>query len=171
MIRMILQMAQLYGKSGASMPVHMVEQMTDITAYPDVVGFMEPVKIEGTLRNENEIFVLEAKGETKVSLPCDRCLTPVATEIHFNIEERFSHTGRDNEETETFSGDQIDLADYVKRGILEVLPMKHVCRQDCKGLCPVCGKDLNTGDCGCDTTEIDPRFESLRALFNVDEEV
>lgn len=168
---MKLEMAHLYGKSGMSMAVDLSEQIEDSAAYPHIVGFMEPVRIEGILRNENECFILEAKGETKVSLLCDRCLTPVATEIHFNIEERFSHTGRDDEETETFSGDQIDLADYVKRGILEALPMKVVCREDCKGLCPVCGKDLNTGDCGCDTTEIDPRFESLRALFNVDEEV
>ena len=168
---MKLEMAHLYGKSGMSMPVDLSEQIEDSAAYPHIVGFMEPVKIEGILRNENECFILEAKGETKVSLLCDRCLTPVATEIHFNIEERFSHTGRDDEETETFSGDQIDLADYVKRGILEALPMKVVCREDCKGLCPVGGKDLNTGECGCDTTEIDPRFESLRALFNVDEEV
>ena len=171
MIRMILQMAHLYGKNGASMEVHMSEQIQEIAAYPNVVGFMEPVKIEGTLRNENEIFVLEAKGETKVSIACDRCLAPVTTEIHFNIEERFSHTGRDDEETETFSGDQIDLADYVRSGIMEAMPMKTLCRDDCKGLCPVWGKDLNTGACGCDTTEIDPRFESLRALFNVDEEV
>ena len=49
--------------------------------------------------------------------------------------------------------------------------MKVLCREDCKGLCPVCGKDLNDGDCGCDRTERDPRFESLRALFNDDEEV
>ena len=86
MIRMILQMAHLYGKNGASMEVHMSEQIQEIAAYPNVVGFMEPVKIEGTLRNENEIFVLEAKGETKVSIACDRCLAPVTTEIHFNIE-------------------------------------------------------------------------------------
>lgn len=168
---MVIKMAQLYGKNGASMPVSLVEQLEDLTAYPNVVGFMEPVRIEGILRNESEIFVLEAKGETKVSLACDRCLAPVAIEISFNIEERFSHTGRDDEETETFSGDQIDLTDYVQRGILGALPMKVLCREDCQGLCPVCGKDLNEGDCGCDTTELDPRFESLRALFNVDEEV
>ncbi len=168
---MILEMAQLYGKNGASMAVDIIEHMEDTSPYPDVVGFIEPVKIEGTLTNEDEIFILEAKGETKVSLACDRCLKPVETEIYFNIEERFSHTGRENEETETFSGDQIGLADYVKRAILEALPMKTVCREDCKGLCPVCGKDLNEGPCACDTTEFNPMFESLRALFNVDEEV
>ena len=49
--------------------------------------------------------------------------------------------------------------------------MRVECREDCKGLCPICGKDLNDGDCGCDRTIRDPRFESLRALFNDDEEV
>ncbi|MEI3507380.1 MAG: DUF177 domain-containing protein [Anaerotignum faecicola] len=87
------------------------------------------------------------------------------------LRERFPHTGRENEETETFTGDQIDLADFVKRGIIGELPMKVLCREDCKGLCPVCGKDLNEGDCGCDRTIRDPRFESLRALFSDDEEV
>ena len=76
-----------------------------------------------------------------------------------------------DEEIETFSGDSIDLTSSVIRNILAVLPMKVVCRDDCKGLCPVCGQNLNIKDCGCDTTYIDPRFESLRSLLKFDEEV
>lgn len=168
---MIIHVAPLFQKNGAVLPLEFMEQIDKNSDYPGVVEFVEPVKIEGTLKNENEVFVLEAKGVTKVMLRCDRCLAPVREELCFEIKERFAHTGRENEETETFSGDQIDLADFVKRGVLEVLPMKVLCREDCKGLCPVCGKDLNEGDCGCDTTYRDPRFESLRALFNEDEEV
>lgn len=168
---MKIDMAQLWRKDGETMPISLVEKLDNTSDYPDVVEFLEPVKIEGTLKNENDVFVLEAKGETLVTLMCDRCLTPVRKELCFEIKERFAHTGRGNEETETFSKDQIELDDYVARGILEVLPMKIICRDDCKGLCPVCGKDLNEGDCTCDTTERDPRFESLRTLFNVDEEV
>lgn len=153
------------------MPVALTEQINDTSDYPDVVEFLQPVKIEGTLKNENETFVFEAKGKTEVILSCDRCLAPVRKELCFEIKERFAHTGRGSEETETFSGDQIDLTDFVKRSIIGVLPMKILCREDCKGLCPICGKDLNEGACECDTTYIDPRFESLRALFNVDEEV
>lgn len=168
---MKIDMAQLWRKDGETMPISLVEKLDNTSDYPDVVEFLEPVKIEGTLKDENDVFVLEAKGETLVTLMCDRCLTPVRKELCFEIKERFAHTGRGNEETETFSKDQIELDDYVARGILEVLPMKIICRDDCKGLCPVCGKDLNEGDCTCDTTERDPRFESLRTLFNVDEEV
>mgnify|MGYP000910273003 CR=1 FL=1 len=168
---MLLGMAQLFGKSGFSMPVRLTEQINDTSDYPDVVEFLQPVKIEGTLKNENEFFILEAKGDAEVMLQCDRCLAPVKKHLCFKIKERFAHTGKSNEETETFSGDQIDLTDFVRRGIIGALPMKVLCSEDCKGLCPVCGKNLNEGVCECDTTYIDPRFESLRALFNVDEEV
>lgn len=168
---MKIDVTPLFQRNGASVPVEFTERVENDSDYPGVVEFVEPVKIEGTLKNENEIFVLEAKGGTEVILRCDRCLAPVREELCFEIKERFAHTGREDEETETFSGDQIDLADFVKRGVMEVLPMKALCREDCKGLCPVCGKDLNEGDCGCDTTYRDPRFESLRALFNEDEEV
>lgn len=168
---MRIDVAPLFQRNGVSVPVEFTERIGNDSDYPGVVEFVEPVKIEGTLKNENGVFVLEAKGGTEVMLRCDRCLAPVRKELCFEIKERFAHTGSEDEETETFSGDQIDLADFVKRGVMEVLPMKVVCREDCRGLCPVCGKDLNEGDCGCDTTYRDPRFESLRALFNDDEEV
>lgn len=168
---MIIEMGYLFNRKGASLPIELVEQIENAEDYPDVVEFAEPVKIEGALKNEDDIFVLKAEGKTAVIMECSCCLQPVRKEIRFTLEERFAHTGREDEETETFTGDQIDLADFVKRGIVGELPMKVLCREDCKGLCPVCGKDLNTGDCGCDTTERDPRFESLRALFNDDEEV
>ena len=129
------------------------------------------IDITPLFQRNGAVLPLEFTEWEEVLLWCDRCLAPVRKELCFEIKERFAHTGSENEETETFSGDQIDLADFVKRGIMEVLPMKVVCREDCKGLCPVCGKDLNKGDCDCDTTYRDPRFESLRALFNDDEEV
>ena len=112
---MLIEMAHLFNRDGASIPVELTEQLKDTSDYPDVVEFVEPVKIEGTLKNENSIFVLEAKGSTAVMMRCDRCLAPVRKELCFEIKERFAHTGREDEETETFSGDQIDLADFVKR--------------------------------------------------------
>lgn len=164
-------MASLFGKNGLSMPISLTEQINDASDYPGVVEFVKPVKVEGTLKNEDEIFVLHVTGEAEVTMGCDRCLSPIPTKISFEIKERFTHTGNGNEETETFSGDQIDLQDFVKGSIIEALPMKILCQEDCKGLCPICGKDLNQGECQCDTSYIDPRFESLRALFNENEEV
>ena len=168
---MMIEMGYLFNRKGATLPVELVEKIDDVKDYPDVVEFVEPVRIEGTLKNEDDVFVLDAVAKTTALMECSCCLTPVRKELSFEIKERFAHTGRDDEETETFTGDQIDLADFVKRGIIGELPMRVECREDCKGLCPICGKDLNDGDCGCDRTIRDPRFESLRALFNDDEEV
>ena len=111
-------MGYLFNRKGATLPVELVETIDDVKDYPDVVEFVEPVRIEGTLKNEDDVFVLDAKGETTVLMECGCCLAPVRKELCFEIKERIAHTGRDDEETETFTGDQIDLADFVKRGII-----------------------------------------------------
>lgn len=167
---MMIDISQLFGKKGMTMPLSVSETINETLDYPDVVEFVEPVKVEGILTNVDETLVLEAKGQTLLSIPCSRCLTPVKVEVQFVLNEKFRHAGEINEETETFSGDTIDLTDMVKRSIVINIPMKVLCTDNCKGLCPVCGQDLNEKECGCDTTELDPRFASLRALFPMDDE-
>ncbi len=171
MIIVRLDVSQIAGHKGASMPVEFSCALENVGDYPDVVKFLEPVEWKGQVTNTEGIFVVEGTVKTKVEMSCSRCLTPVAVDVFFKIDEKFSNTGSLDEETETFSGDSIDLAQVIKKGILFSLPMKVVCREDCAGLCPVCGKNLNEGDCGCDTSYINPKFEGLRSLFKVDEEV
>lgn len=63
-----------------------------------------------------------------------------------------------------FFGRTLDVADQVRESLFLLLPQKALCREDCAGLCPVCGADLNDGACGCSLTDGDPRFEALRNL-------
>ena len=168
---MQIDISQLLGKKGISMPFKLCISPKELSDYPNVVEFLKPVNVEGIITNVDGIYLLEGKGETEVSISCDRCLKPVSVDIYFNLNERFKNSGVSDEEIQTFSGDIIDLADIIRKSILLCIPMKILCSDDCKGLCPVCGKDLNTGICGCDTTYINPKFESLRSLFKVDEEV
>ncbi|MCI1959602.1 MAG: DUF177 domain-containing protein [Clostridia bacterium] len=137
---------------------------------PDVNKFLSPVSVEGTVTNIKGDFHLKGNGKTVVEMSCSRCLKPVNVNIEFELDEIFSNKSKE-EEVETFTGNTIELSSVVKKCILLNLPMKVLCDEDCKGLCPVCGKDLNEGDCECDTTYINPKFESLRSLFKVDEEV
>jgi uncharacterized protein len=58
----------------------------------------------------------------------------------------------------------MELADSVKEQVLLAAPVKVVCRESCKGLCPKCGKNLNEGDCGCSTVVTDPRWDALKDL-------
>jgi hypothetical protein len=68
-------------------------------------------------------------------------------------------------ETE-FKGDELDLSQLAREQILLNLPEQVLCREDCKGICPTCGKDLNEGDCKCGEDEIDPRWAALKDLRN-----
>jgi uncharacterized protein len=65
---------------------------------------------------------------------------------------------------EPYSGKTIDLAPALREQILLAVPPSPVCDDACKGLCPICGKDLNAGDCGCEKTAIDPRWAKLKSI-------
>ncbi len=72
--------------------------------------------------------------------------------------------GREDMDVGFLGEDTIDLDELLNERIWLSLPMKPLCREDCKGLCPLCGKDLNEGDCGCSREAIDPRFAVLKEL-------
>jgi uncharacterized protein len=60
----------------------------------------------------------------------------------------------------------LDLTEAIRQYIVTAMPMKSLCREDCAGLCPTCGKDLNQGKCGCKQEELDPRWAELLKLKN-----
>ena len=102
---------------------------------------------------------------------CDRCLT----EFDRNVTEQISilfHTGTDDElETDeedvvNISQDtlEIDLLPYIREDLLIAIPMKKLCKENCKGLCPNCGVDLNLEDCNCVIEHTDPRWDKLKTL-------
>ena len=100
------------------------------------------------------------------SAPCARCLAPVARD--FSIEIDLSVVTAPTESDEDFilaEGQKIDLGSFATETVLLNLPLRLLCREDCKGLCPKCGKNLNEGECNCDHKEIDPRMEPLRKLL------
>ena len=105
-----------------------------------------------------------AVGETEVGKKflCDRCLKEAERVVKVPFEEKF--TTYETEDSAVFTGDEIDLTETVRDVILSSEPISHLCKEDCKGLCKICGKDLNEGDCGCDRHITDPRFSVLENL-------
>lgn len=163
---MLLDCSRLMEQKNGELPFAFQVPAAELIAHPRNMKFAQPVTMEGVLRKDEDGYELSGQAATQIVAPCDRCLTPVTLDIACSIQERFPLG-----ETDIFSGNCMDLAEIVAAGILANVPMKVVCSEDCKGLCPICGKDRNTGDCGCDTAPVDPRFEQLRALFKLDEEV
>lgn len=137
-----------------------------------VVGSVE---VSGRLRREGKDVELRGELQTRVETVCNRCLRPVQLPIRSDFTERFvpAVAWRDEEQHElseedlslsVFDGEAIELDDVVREEILLAMPGHVWCREDCQGLCPVCGIDKNTGTCQCEVQEIDSRWQGLKNL-------
>ena len=112
----------------------------------------------------------------EVVIPCGRCLEEVLTPIHFDIDKELvieDKQLRDEEmdETDYLIGFELDVDKLVYAEILVNWPMKVLCKDDCKGICKVCGMNLNKGACDCQRTELDPRMAAIQDIFNKFKEV
>lgn len=101
---------------------------------------------------------------------CARCLkefnNKVIGVLNGRIVERSSKNEEDIEEDVIYyEGEDLDLTKYVKNTIILSMPMKSLCNENCKGLCPKCGKNLNGGKCDCVIEDIDPRLAKLKDLI------
>ncbi len=136
----------------------------------------EPIRIKISNIGIGKALV-EGEGKVVFNMQCDRCLTdvPCSVDLLFSYEV-FSpdYMGDDADEDEeiNFMEDyELNVEILVNNEILMSWPMKVLCKPQCKGICTVCGRDLNTGECGCDTFVPDPRWAALKDIFNANKEV
>lgn len=113
---------------------------------------------------------------TEVRLLCSRCQEPMVARLELHLEEEFRPTvdvltGRKlvmEEEDQALWIDArhiLDLTEVVRQGLLLAIPMRPLCRPDCKGLCPICGQNWNEGPCTCAEAEGDARWAILKRLL------
>ena len=119
---------------------------------------------------------IEGKADFVFSAGCDRCLKPVeeSREICFTREVWAPDMAAEPsvyEEQPFMEGFQLNVEDLLISEIVTSWPMKILCKPDCKGICPKCGRDLNTGMCECDTFVPDPRMAAIKDIFEADKEV
>lgn len=94
---------------------------------------------------------------------CRRCLAPIVGRIEADVHELYQVTVTDPDAF-AIEGDIVDLAPMVRETVLLELPDAPLCRVDCHGLCPSCGKELGEGPCSCPAESMDPRWSVLDAL-------
>lgn len=135
------------------------------------IKFADKVKVQGIVSLDNDIIVLEANIKTELELQCSRCLDTFIYPIDIDIEERFTNNdGNKSEDVIYVNGDDIDVTEIVENAIISSLPIKRLCKEDCKGLCQTCGANLNNETCKCENVDADVRLAGLKAFFN-DKEV
>ena len=114
---------------------------------------------------------------TNTGIPCDRCLEQVAVKIPYEIDQKLDMKKSDTErvqdldENDYLTGMDLDVDRLVYLEVLMSWPLKVLCREDCKGICSRCGKNLNKGSCGCAEEPKDPRMAAISDIFSKFKEV
>ncbi len=125
------------------------------------------VSVNGTMSNAGDVLLLQAVLVAKVQRTCGRCLKGFAGVVQAEVIEKFYPASAEHIENDAFvyDSDVIDITEPLREGLLLAEPMQALCKPDCRGLCPVCGADLNDGDCGCDRFTVDPRLAALKQFI------
>jgi len=111
---------------------------------------------------------LQGTVASQLTLECVRCLTPFSFPLTLGLEETFRLSGHKPHPDMPYAVSEngwLDLAPLLREEIWVALPMKPLCRSDCRGLCPHCGTNLNLGTCQCVDEQIDPRLALLKTLM------
>lgn len=129
----------------------------------------DPVRVSGRLQPVGEErFYWDATLRTRLVEECRRCLTPVEADVVVKVTALFSQEAGAADDPETYEvapdATAVDLTPAVREELFLSIPRYLECREDCRGLCPRCGKDLNAGPCGCAPDAVDPRWQALAAL-------
>ena len=137
------------------------------------VDFPSPMKVKGEITNTAGYMRMCVSLSVDYRTECSRCLSPVSGEFSLDLEKTVSP----RDLLENLDEDSLDDYAIVEDGFLDMdeqlreqmeieFPIRFLCREDCLGLCPKCGKNLNEGDCGCSKKEIDPRLAPLQKLLD-----
>lgn len=164
---MKLDLSDLLKSPGTSFKFHMEEEVE-----LEGVKLIAPLIADFAFENTGKTLVIDAQVETKVLLQCSRCLEDFPFPIHPHFQESFTNEQlkldihgnlitREEEVVSVFEGHVLDLTEFLRQNMIINLPLMPLCSLDCKGLCPICGKNLNEGECQCDKKKVDPRWQKL----------
>ncbi len=145
---------------------------------PDGAEFNGDAHVVGDVTDEAGYMHLTLEASVSYRAECARCLEPVSGDFAVFLERTVAAEGTLTEqqlennvdEYAVIKSGMLDLDETIREELLLSFPMRFLCREDCPGLCPKCGKPRRLGDCGCTTKEIDPRLAVLKNLFDKNEE-
>ena len=150
-------------------------QPGEVDGDSDAYQIVAPVALEFDINKDKDKFRLVGRVRTELELTCSRCVETYRFPIDAEFDQRYlpssaasseaeSEVEEDDLETSYYTDDEIDLSQLMREQFYLALPMKPLCREDCKGLCAQCGTNLNTGTCDCAPVWEDPRLAALKAI-------
>lgn len=146
---MNIQLKEIFDIVGETKTIDYSIGLDELAEYPSY-SFASPIEVKGKLENRAGVVTLDFNAAFALELTCDRCLKEFVREFSFDFRHtlvRNSHS--DSDDLLVCENNILDMNDLAISDLLLQLPTKILCRDDCKGLCFVCGQDLNEGSCKC----------------------
>ena len=163
---MKIKFSELKSPKGQSKEVSYNVDLDNFYFDGDKIKSLEGITMSGKATYKDEIIILKAKLKGNLELVCSRCLDTFIYPIDIDIEERFTNDPDLEDDGIMFvDGDTIDITEIIENCIISTLPIKRLCKEDCKGLCSVCGANKNVENCSCLDYDVDVRLAKLRELF------
>lgn len=164
---MLLQLQSLFVGEKEQLPI---DCRLDFSAleWNGTHPFREPVSVSGRVSLSAGVVTLKADVQYRYEGSCDRCAAPIYHERRFTME-HILVVSLNHEENDSFvliDNYQLPLDELVEEDLILDQPSKVLCKEDCRGLCAMCGKNLNEGDCDCHHETVDPRLAALQQLLD-----
>lgn len=148
---MILDLSSALKHPGQSFPFSVEGNIDEIKLYGNVFNLANPIEVDGTIMYTGANFFVRGSLSVDYTTECGRCFKEVKENVECDFNEEYAIEEDENHpDRYTFVGNTIDITKMVIDNICLNLPLKHQCTEDCKGLCPICGTNLNDQDCDCD---------------------
>ena len=164
---MLFELKSVFLNEGYEQQLHYMLDLSS-TDVDGVFPFTSPVAVTATARNRTGLITLTLDCAYDYTRSCDRC----GDEFCVKEQKRFAHglvqtlVDEGNDDYIEAPDFTVELDEIVITDILLDLPQKNLCQEDCKGLCPQCGQNLNRGSCGCEQRATDPRLAVLQQLMD-----
>ena len=151
---------------GQTLPFRFTMDLSDLD-FNGVFPVKEPVEVEGIVRNTADVLDLQLEARTTLDCVCDRCAKDFQTTktVLFSCLLAQEKQDEENEEIVLLEDGEVDAEDLARTAFILEMDTKTLCSEDCKGLCPGCGVNLNLEPCACQK-EVDPRLAVLAKLLD-----
>lgn len=157
---------------GQVYPFELGVEIEDMEVLSDPVAFSN-VAVSGEYFGAGERVSIRGEVTSTVTSRCAKCLEPVVIAVRAELDAQYARQlDPEDPDLYSFEGSKADLTDAVRDALLLELPYRFLCSEDCKGLCPKCGVNLNLGTCTCqEGAEVTNPFSALKAIVQNNEEV
>ena len=162
---MKIQISDIVSGKGRHKNIDYTFEMNPFEFEGDIIKPVSYCSVQGDISSKDNILLLNINIKVNLEMNCSRCLDTFIYPIDIDIEERFTNDSNSEDEAIIVIDDVLDINEVVETSIISTLPIKRVCKTNCKGLCQTCGCNLNHGSCTCDKEDVDVRFEVLKGFF------